>query len=461
MVDEKTIIPLGSFLFPRIFQAFRMAIQPSKLAIAFAAVTIICVTGGIMDLTRTVIVAPNFATTAPRGAAVGIPKDRGATELDIYLLPDPSVRKNFVLSRRAFTGPDGASRTGVFSTLWRFGANEFHNAVYAILSGDVSGVARSVTHGVKALAWAFRWHTVYSIAFFAIALIVLSMAGGAICRIGALQFAQAARPSLRQAVRFALQRPINLLGGPIGPVLLILVFGVPIMLLGLAGNIPIVGELLTGLLLLLAFGAACAATILLIGATAGLGLMFPAVAYEDSDSFDAINHSLSYVYAKPWHMGFYSIIAVVYGAVCYIFVRLFGFLLLWTTYRFLAIGFLGQNEKLHTIWPEPTFTSFLGTPGAMPHVWSMTVGAVLIRVWVLAVIGLMVSFIISFYFSANTIIYALMRHGVDGTPLDEVYASPSEVPAESIPLETGPDAAVSQPATEMNGGSGQALKTSE
>jgi hypothetical protein len=461
MVDEKPILPLDGLLFPRLFQAFRMAIGPSKLAIALAAVIIMAVTGGIMDLSRTVIIDLRYASPSPRATAAVLPKDRGITELDIYLQPDDSLKKNFIESRKAFTGPGGASRAGVFSTLWRFGAKEFHHAVYAVLSGDVSGAAQSVTNGIHALAWAFRWHPAYSIVFFAIVLIVLSVAGGAICRIAALQFAKAERPSLRQAVQFALQRPLSLLGGPIGPVLLIFVFGLPIVLLGLAGNLPWIGEMLTALLLLLAFVAACAATILLIGASAGLGLMFPAVAYEDSDGFDAINHSLSYVYAKPWHMGFYSALAVVYGAICYVFVRLFGFLLLWTTYRFLEIGFLRGNEKLHAIWPEPTFASFLGSVGALPQGGSLWLAALLIRVWVLAIVGLLTAFLISFYFSANTIIYALLRHRVDGTPLEEVYLSPNGASAASAAAASGSEANASVPATAMNGGAEQALKTSE
>lgn len=461
MVDEEPVLPLGSFLFPRVFQAFRMAIGPSKLAIAFATVIILAVAGGIMDLSRTVIVDLGYSSAPSRGTAAALPKDRGITELDIYLQPDASLKKNFIESRKAFTGPAGASRTGVFSTLWRFGANEFHHAVLAILSGDVSGAFRSVTHSLNSLAWAFRWHTAYSIAFFALALIVLSVAGGAICRSAALQFAKAERPTLKQAVQFALHRPLSLLGGPIGPFLLILVFGVPIMLLGLAGNLPWIGELLTGMFLLLAFVAACAATILLIGASAGLGLMFPAVAYEDSDGFDAINHSLSYVYARPWHMAFYSIIAVVYGAVCYVFVRLFGFLLLWTTYRFLEIGFLRHNEKLYAIWPEPTFTSFLGPASAMPEAGSLWLAALLIRVWVLGVVGLLAAFLISFYFSANTIIYALLRRGVDGTPLEEVYTGPRGASVAPSSVETAPAANGSEPATEMNGGSEQPLNASE
>lgn len=450
MVDEKPVLSLSSSLFPRIFQAFRMAIQPSKLAIAFAALTIVCLTGSMMDLSRTVVVG-SYAVALPRGASTEILRNQNATELDVYLRPGASL-KNFIESRAATN-----HRTGVFCTLWRFGAKEFHGVLGGVFSGDIPGVTRCLGDCVKALTWAFRWHTPYSIVFFTVAFTVLSLAGGAICRIAALQFTRAERPGLIQAVHFALRRPASLLGGPVISLVLILVFGAPIMLMGLAGNLPVVGELLMGLFLSLAFVAACAATVILVGATAGLGLMSPAVAYEDSDSFDAISHSLSYVYAKPWHMGFYSIIAVVCGAVSYVFVRLFGFLLLWTTYRFLEIGFLRHDEKLHTIWPEPTFASFLGPAGALPDAWSLWLAAWLVRIWVLAVIGVMVSFVISFYFSANTIIYALMRHRVDGTPLEEIYLSPSKASAEPLSFEP----AASKPTAEANGGSPQESETSE
>jgi len=454
MVDEKPTLSLDSLLFPRLFRAFRMAIQPAKLALAFAAVTIICLAGWIMDLNPTVITG-SYTVALPRGASTEIRKNQNATELDIYLLSNASL-KNFVESREAAGG-----RAGVFSTLWHYGTKEFHHALYAIFSGNVPGVIGSVGNSIKALIWVLQWHPVYTIIFFLVVFVVLSVAGGAICRIAALQFARAERLGPKQAVQFALRRIVSLLGGPAGPVALIFVFGLPIILLGFVGNLPVVGELLTGLFLLLAFFAACAVTITLIGTVAGLGLMSPAVACENSDSFDAINHAFCYVYTKPWHMGFYTIVALIYGALCYIFVRFFGFLLLGTTHYFLQMGFVQHNAKLNAIWPEPTFANFLGPAGAMPDTWHLWLAALFVRLWVLAVIGLMVSFVISFYFSANTIIYTLMRQHVDGTRLDELYTSPDEAPAGSFASETSPEAGVSEPAVEMNGGLKEGLKTSE
>ena len=67
-----------------------------------------------------------------------------------------------------------------------------------------------------------------------------------------------------------------------------------------------------------------------------------------------------------------------------------------------------------------------------PANWSTATGAFLVNFWVIIVVGLMVSYVISFYFSANTIIYALMRNRVDKTALNEVYTGADEMAADSM-----------------------------
>jgi hypothetical protein len=179
-------------------------------------------------------------------------------------------------------------------------------------------------------------------------------------------------------------------------------------------------------------------TIVLIGAVAGFNLMFPAVAYDGSDCFDAISRSFSYVYAKPWRMGFYTVIAAVYGAICYIFVRFFAFLLLWVTHLSLQFGVLGDNKKLTVLWSRPTFMNLCDPPDWAATNWSQAVAGVIIYLLLLAVVLLVVSFIISFYFSANTIIYSLMRKKVDNTALDDVYSPFEEVDTEPPVTEPEP-----------------------
>jgi len=404
MVDEKGTVPLlSSFLFPRIFQTFRLSIQPTKLILAFSALAAICAAGRIMDFSKTVVVSPS-----------------GNTELDEYVLDQGEVDEHI----RLFAA--SGERRGVFSTLWDFGAKRFHGALIALSGRNILQVVSNIVACFVALAWAFQYHPGYSILLFAFVLAAMSVSGGAICRLAALQFAQAEKPGLGEGIRFGVRKFQSFFTAPITPIAIILVLGAFIFLLGLVGNIPVVGELSVGLLLPLAFVGAAVVTVLAIGALAGFNLMFPAIAYEDSDCFDAISRSFSYVYAKPWTMGFYTALAAIYGAICYAFVRFFAFSLLLIAYLFLEIGFLQANEKLAAIWPGVGFTNFLGASVGPPQQWSAWLAYYLIRIWVLVVVGLMVSFVISFYFSANTIVYALMRNRVDKVALEEVYLSSDE-----------------------------------
>lgn len=420
---------LDNLLFPKIFQAFRMAIQPSKLVLALLAVAVVCLTGWIMDFGQTIV-------------TIG---DGSSTELHIYVENGSGSLNDFL---RSFS--ETGERTGVFATLWNFGAARFHSALSCLFRFDIPGVAANVVACFRALIWAFQYHLIYSIAFFAVVLAVMSVAGGAICRIAAMQFARGEKLRLTEALRFSLKRFTSYFTAPLAPVCIIGFIGLFIFILGLAGNIPWVGELMIGVGIPLVLVASALMAVVALGALGGFNLMFPAVAYDNSDCFDSISRSFSYLYAKPWRMGFYTVTAAVYGAISYVFVRFFAFLLLWVSYRSLQCGILGDNTKLAAIWPEPSFTKFLGTSSATPAVWTEHVAAFLMYISVLTVIGLVVSFVVSFYFSASAIIYCLMRNRIDNTALAEIYTYSEETDAESATLElglpeTGPKSA---PATE-------------
>jgi hypothetical protein len=235
---------------------------------------------------------------------------------------------------------------------------------------------------------------------------------------------------------------------PLAPLGIIIFIGLFIFLLGLIGNIPIVGELIMGICMLLALIAGALIAVVLIGAVAGFNLMFPSVAYDGSDCFDAISRSFSYVYTKPWQMLFYSAIATVYGAICYIFVRFFAFLLFSVTHCFLKLGVLGDNSKLAEIWPGSSFTRLVGPLDLSAANWSQSVAILLIYLCLLVVIGFVVSFIISFYFSANTIIYSLMRNKVDDTALEDIYTPGDEAETEPTTTESRPEETQPQPESE-------------
>ncbi|HSW00986.1 MAG TPA: hypothetical protein VLI39_12485 [Sedimentisphaerales bacterium] len=413
--ERESRSPLTSFLFPHIFRSFRMAIQPSCLILAFAALTVICLTGWLMDLSRTVVVSTENQVTLP-GRIPGRWPQGGVSELQAYLC-SPAQCESLINSPSS-----SHTKTGVFNVLAGFAGAEFQTLTTALLSLDirpfVTSLVNSIQRSARAVVWAFAYHTLYSLVFFAVALVALSAAGGAICRISALQFARGTHPGLTKACRFSRRRLASLVAAPIGPLIMAFLLGLPIILLGVIGNIPVAGELLAGLLLPLAFVLAPFIAVVLIGEAAGLGLMFPAVAYEDSDFFDAVGRSFSSVYAQPWRLGFYTLLATIYGALCHLFVRLFAWVLLWVTGWFLQLGL--SDGKFLTLWPTQDAAGLEGM-GTAPGTWSLCIGAFLVRLWTLGIAGLTVAFLISFYFTANTIIYALLRRHVDGTEIEEVY----------------------------------------
>lgn len=408
-------------LFPKIFKTFRMAIQPTKLIIAFLAVAVICLAGWLMDFSGTVV-ADN---------------DGDVTELNRYV--ESVGNRNAAVEAHIVKFRETGKRKGVFSTLWHFGSARFHASLKELFDVNLTSVAENGADCLRALGWAMRYHYVYCLIFVTIVLAVISIAGGALCRIAALQFAQGEKPGLTEALRFSGRRFTSFFTAPLTPLIIIAFMGLFVFLLGLAGNIPKAGELIVGIGLPAALAGGALVAVLIIGAVAGLGLMFPAVAYDGSDCFDSISRSFSYVYAQPARMAFYSVIAAVYGAVCYVVVRFFAFLMLWVTHWFLRLGIWTDSStegvnKLTAIWPKPKLMDLLGSSEIVPVGWAELWASRLVYLFVLVVIGLMVSFIISFYFSANTVIYSLMRNRVDNTALDDVCTHFDEADAE-VPRE--------------------------
>jgi len=388
-----------------------MAIQPGKLLVAFSAFAVICLVGWLMDLSQTVVVSP---------VAQG-----NISELQVYL--NQPERVPLHITGYKITG----GHAGVFSTMSSFASSRFQGAVEALLTLNLPTVVTDIADFINALSWSFRYHFIYSISFATIAFIVIAFAGGAICRLAAVQFARGEKAGLIEVLRFSKNNFTSFFAAPLAPLGVAIVAGLVISLLGLIVNIPFAGELIMAITIFPALMGGLIITILLILTIAGFSLMFPAIACDKSDFFDAICKAFIYVFVKPWRMGFYTVIAAVYGAICYIFVRFCTFLLLSTTYLFMQLSILADSStnettKLNAIWSEPQFKNLLGYSTAMALNGTESIAAYVVHISLLAVVGLLIAFVISFYFSANTIIYTLLRNKVDSTPLSEVYLGHSD-----------------------------------
>jgi hypothetical protein len=427
MQEKSTILNLQNE-FASIFLSFKLAIQPTKLVIGLLAVSAICIVGWLMDLKPTVTVLKN---TAGRTLA---------TELDIYL-QNPELVREFIskkadkseqlpkinlrtrrrqpVSKDAQSSIAGKNRQGLFSTLWHFNSNRFHVALVAISEFDIVAFKKAVNELLVAAKWALKFHFMYSAVFLLISLALTAVAGGAICRITALQFALNEKPGITQALKFSIGKFKSFFLAPILPLFFVAIAAVVMMIVGLIANLPWLGELFLALMMPAVLIAGTFATLFIVGGILGAILLYPAIAYEASDCFDALSRAYHYTCKKPWRTIFHTVTAGLYGALCYIFVRFFIFLLLFTS-RFLLDAFIWVNnksgtEKIDALWPKPTFFTLITDNLANPENLFQDISAFIIRIVLLLVVGLLVAFIVSFFFSASTVIYALIRQNVDGT----------------------------------------------
>lgn len=407
-----------SFAFTKLLRTFKMAFGPSKIFTALLALLVACLVGWLMDVcTYSVTTNPNYNTSL---AAVS----ENPNELHAYI-SNPQNYGDFVKKSK-----NRYDRQGVFTTLWDFCTERFNRSSAALVKLDFKSVLRNILLCTQALLWAVKYHTMYSAIYFTLLIGIIAIAGGAICRCAALEFAQGAKPGFTEIIRFSIGKFKGLLIAPLLPVIIMLVIGSTIFLLGLIGNIPFAGEILIALGLLPAFIIGLILSFALIGTMAGSTLMYPAIGYEGSDGFDAISRSFAYIFARPLSMFFYFLIASVYGSFCHLFVRFFAFLLLIITYGLVALGLSvssGGMEKLAAIWPKPSFFNLLGTAEPMVGNFSQSVAAFLIHITVMIPVLVVASFVISFYFCACTIIYAILRRDVDNTSTNDINTALSEI----------------------------------
>jgi len=417
--NESAMI-LGKYMhFTNIFRTFGIATRLWNILICFLALFVICITGVMMDLTKPVVAEKDM---------------QGNNELEVFI--NNSVYLDTYISKYEEDG----QRRGVFSTLWHFTERRFQAVVYSMFDLDIPSVLRNIAEFLKAIIWAFKYHFFYAVIFFTISLCMISIAGGAVCRTAALQFALAQKPGMTEALRYSISRFRSYCFAPLTPICFIIGCAFFIFMLGVLATVPFgIGEILLIIFLAVALLIGVVISLLLIGGIAGFNLMLPAISYEGTDSFGAMNHSFCYIYKKPWRMLFYTSMAAVYGSICYAFVRFFVFLLLWITHQSLQLGAKsvasasnlfgkesGVLSRFNSIWPEPTLINLFGSTISEPISLTQTAAHIVVYLVIWMFVLLLASFILSFYFSANTIIYALIRQKVDDTPINEIF-TPEEM----------------------------------
>jgi hypothetical protein len=288
---------------------------------------------------------------------------------------------------------------------------------------------------------------------------IWGLVGGAITRIAAIQVARQEKIGAREALRFASKRYLSLISAPIFPLILVAVIVLAMILFGVTQLVPILGEafvLLYPLMILAGLGIA----VVLVGLV-GWPLMTATISAEGTDSWEAVSRSYSYVFGAPWHYIFYSVIALAYGAVLVFFIGFMGSAMVYfakwgvkqtpgieyfnrdpsylfayapTSYEWRSLMMDGAKVDGELVvkdgqidpvaWNKFTGHSAYNGPDRMT--WWNQIGAVFMMIWLGLLFLLILGFGYSYFWSASTIVYLLMRRKVDDTEMDEVYLEDEE-----------------------------------
>jgi hypothetical protein len=304
-------------------------------------------------------------------------------------------------------------------------------------------------------------------------LAVWAFFGGMITRLAAVQLANKGPITLRQAFRYVSGRYRDYLTSPLIPLAIIAAVVVGLILYGVLALIPLVGDVFVlglGLPVVIVAGAVMA--VFLVGLV-GYPLMYPTLSAEGdaSDTFDALSRSVNYVYQAPWNYIWYWLVAIVYGAAVTFFVLFFTSLMVY-------MGKWAVGLTASAVWPErkPEYLFVYapdsfgwrklmleGSPYALQEVresrpptgrtvvrytpvdssqderarrdfwWYNWVGAWIVTFWLTLFFLMMLGFSYSFFWSAATMIYLLMRKKVDEAELDEVFVEEDEPEAPLAP----------------------------
>lgn len=433
--EPRRIILSDYFGFIHIFRAFRLAIQPTKLFLAFCCVLGSYVTGRILDGVWPKSAQPVVLVTA----------DGDQSELDVFVRPEGGGRRGTHQWLDEHRTSAEAKRVGAFKLL----LNHFRGTVNSAAASVVHTSPHDLILSFKTLMFGALWlvvfHPVYALIFLTVSLAIWSLFGGALCRAAALHAARDERLDLREALKFSAGKFSSFFAAPLMPLGVMLLFAVTLLIGGLIGAIPAIGEIVVGIFFFLALIAGFVIAFVAIGAIVGFPLMYPTIAVEGSDAFDALSRSFNYIYQRPWRTGFYALVSTGYGAVCLIFVKCFVRLALWAVSLCAGPSMnLGSpyvhssdggsttvGHKLVALWQGPSLiggTTFWGSFETHNLAHLSWFAQLFFYFWIFTIVGIVAAYLVSFFFCSSTLIYLLLRRETDGEHLDVVYVEVPECP---------------------------------
>ena len=324
-------------------------------------------------------------------------------------------------------------------------------------------------------------------------LVTWSIFGGAISRRVVVQLATGEKIFATEALGFTFRHLGAYLTAPLIPLGIVAVILLILFLFGIGHMIPIFGDIVvSGLFWPVPLVLGLIMTILLVGLVAW-PLMAATVSADGSDGWEAFTRAYGCLLERPWHCAWYSLVAVAYGGVVIFFVGFIASMMIYladwgvnaapatmaesreTSFLFVhAPTSFGWRELLlegtqvrptaEDLKRNPDLERYNGAdvvhgretviarPGLVGGVtrsdridpgayrayletmsWWNRVGAWMVAFWLGLTFLLVLGFGYALFWTSTSIIYLLLRRGLDASEMDDVYMEQEEFTSFRMP----------------------------
>jgi hypothetical protein len=246
---------------------------------------------------------------------------------------------------------------------------------------------------------------------------VLSVVGGAICRIMALRIARDESIGVVKAVKFAISNITSYLLVPVFLGGAIAFFWACNLLAGLGSSIPFAGALVFILAFPLAILSSLLILLIAVGGLLGLFMMVSAISAERNGTLDAISRVFSYLYSRPLQFFFhYFVVFVLTFIIVLVGLGIFP-------------GIIAGSVSSGDVYAPTEQGLYAGMGRAMmpalPTFEGLGVHAVLIAAvswfFTIALYFGILGYVAAYFLGGTTAIYFALRKEVDGTEDAEIW----------------------------------------
>lgn len=260
-------------------------------------------------------------------------------------------------------------------------------------------------------------------------LAVWSLFGGMIARMAALELATEETVSVGESFHHARGKYLDYLGGPLFPLLGVALLALPMILGGLFLRSH-ASTLIASLVWFCFLLDGLVMAILLVGLLFGWPLMWATVAVEGGDTFESLSRAYGYVFQRPLRYIAYTAAALLAGGISWLIVLQFASLLVY--FGFWGASWGGGNDSVRDLLATTPpmvqrfaerFGPFLSSDPqreVVPMTGAGYAGAMVITFWVAFVQLAVVGYGFSYFWTAATAVYFVLRYDIDGAELDEV-----------------------------------------